>query len=405
MTETAFKFRIVFATTSRSEYFQMRPLIFKMMEAPDFEPSVLVGGAHLSDDHGRTLAAIEADDVPIAGRLETLVPGDAKLDAAISASRTTAEFARALDRLRPDWLFVFGDRYEHLALALAARCLSIAIAHIHGGEITEGSEDERFRHAITKLSDLHFVSTEVYAARIRQMGEMPDRVRTVGATFVELVKQTEKLDRPNLAKSLDHALPSPLALIAYHPCLDDGATHGDVMRNLLEAVAPHTASMVISGPNQDPGYKAVEEAARSFLPSHPTACYFPQLGSQRFQSLLDQADVMVGNSSAALHEAAYYGLPVVNAGSRQRGRLMARHVVNCDATRQGIEGAVKQALSSEFRNGLIGMGMPFGDGESSQRIIDTLRMCGAEFQRSVSKQFMDTKAVQDAVSDWGHLYG
>ena len=405
MPATKRKLRLAFVTTARSEYFQMRGLIRALQAQSEFEPLLLVGGAHLSPAHGMTVQAIEADNVPIAARLTTLSDGDRPQDIAESAARTVGLYAGALVNLDPDTVFILGDRYEHLAVALAARCLGLPIVHVHGGEISAGAQDDRFRHAITKLADLHFVTTEVYAARLRQMGEDASRVFVVGAPFVDLVAEVEPLSRKALEDALGRALLSPLALVAYHPATAGDELPAATMSVMLEAAAARCNAIVISSPNHDAGHRAIERVAQAFAEREPKASYHSHLGDQLFQSLLHHADVMVGNSSAGLHEAAYHRLPVVDVGARQAGRLAARHVLRCGTETSEISGAIESALQPHFRGALPAWPEPFGSRHVDERMIAVLRAHAHDLRANAGKPFVDFDEVTSAARSWMAVHG
>lgn len=398
------KFQIAFATTARSEYFQMRPLIRALQNEPGFEVILLVGGAHLSKEHGLTIKLIERDGMPVAARLETLMEGDTIRAVAGSAARTVSAFAESLVDLTPDLLFIFGDRYEHLAVALAARCLDIPVAHVHGGEVTFGASDERYRHAISKLADLHFVSTEVYAARLRQMGEAPDRIVVSGAPFVDLCAEIEVLTRDALERALERTLPAPLALVVYHPATASEEAPGIVIKTILDSALAYCNSLVISNPNHDTGYQAIEDAARMFAAREPKASYRGSLGDCLFHSLMHHADLMIGNSSAGLHEAAYHRLPVVDVGTRQQGRLAARHVIRSTVNTKEIGAAIRKALHPNFRNALPQRPSPFGDVKAAKRIVAALRAHKSALHKRMAKPFIDLEEVNAATLAWNLIH-
>ena len=405
MTESPGKHRICFVTTARSEYFQMRPVIRAFMNEVDFDVAVCAGGAHLSRDHGYSIAAIERDGVPIAARLETLASGDTLLDAAHSAATTVSAFADALVEVHPDLVFIFGDRYEHLAIALAARSLGLAIAHVHGGEVTEGARDERFRHAISKLSDLHFVTTAVYAARLEQMGEESARICLSGAPFVDLVCEVSPKPVSFIESSLGIAVRRPLALVAYHPATGSDEDARATIQDILHATLARCKSVVISGPNHDPGFGDIEAAALAVQKERSgEVVYRNYFGDELFQSLMCHTDVMIGKSSAGLHEALYRRAPVVDVGARQAGRLAAANVVHCDADVEAIAAAIDTVLHPSFRAAIPAEPIAFGQSPVSHRIVTGVRERWSLLSGHAEKRFRDLDGVRQAGQSWRQAY-
>ena len=355
-------------TVARSDWGHLVPMLEAMRAAADLDVRLLVGGAHLSPRFGSTATAIEAAGWPIAARVEMLGAGDAPLDMATAAGRSVTGFAEVFARQRLDLLVVLGDRIEMLGAAVAALPFALPVAHLHGGAI-----DEQARHAITKLAHLHFPAAEPYARRLRQMGEEPWRVHCVGAPGLDRLPRLATLSRADLAARLGLPLRRPTMLVTFHPVTlehADTARHVDELAGALSRVE---GDLVISYPGADTAHRAVVERWTALAATRPGTRLARSLGEDVYCSLLREADVMVGNSSSGIIEAASFGLPVVNNGSRQQGRLRGENVIDAGHGRDEIATAISRALDPAFRRGLAGMRNPYGDGAAAPRIVRILR--------------------------------
>jgi UDP-hydrolysing UDP-N-acetyl-D-glucosamine 2-epimerase len=278
--------------------------------------------------------------------------------------------------------------------------MAVPIAHVHGGEVTTGALDDNCRHAITKLSALHFVSTEVYRARVIQMGESPDRVFTVGAPFADELLQTERLPEATVGRQLGLSIEHPLALVAYHPATREDTDPGDVTQGILDAVAHHCRTVVVTAPNADPGWQRIAEVSRRFAEANDRVKVHKNLGSALMHSLMTVADVMVGNSSAGIHEAITFDLPAVNVGSRQAGRLRPSNVIDCQSDRAAIAEAVAEALRRpRLAAGTRGRS-PFGSGHAAENIVRTLERYAPFGAGLLIKSFCDGDAVNAEIDRW-----
>lgn len=386
-------------TTARAEYYQLRSVLAALQRSETLSLRLLVSGSHLSPNFGRSERDILRDGFEISERLPILVDEDSGLGAAATSALAVQTVATALHHHAADLLVLLGDRYELLAAALAATCLGIPIAHIHGGERTDGALDDVCRHAITKLSALHFVSTDIYRARVLQMGEQPDRVFTIGAPLLDQVKATPLLSAEELEKELGLRLHPPVALVAYNPATRAETDDAEICRWLLEAVAAHCRTIIVTAPNQDAGYTDVLSTMQAFAAQHENIRLFTNLGSQRFLSVMSHSALMAGNSSSGIHEAASFRLPVVNVGSRQAGRLRTRNVVDCEPAAEAIRSAVARALSSAFTERLRGSENPYGDGHAGETLVAHLERL-APFQRLLAKPFHDGPEVIASAAKW-----
>ena len=361
--------RIGVVTTSRAEYGLLRHIVAALHADRRAEVQLVVGGSHLDAASGLTIREIRADAVPIGARVTFPVGGTDGAAAARSAARALEGFGRAFSRLDPDIVLLLGDRYEILAAAIAAALEGRVVAHLNGGEVTGGSLDEGWRHAITKVAHLHLPATKEFAERIRLMGEDAWRIRVVGSPGVEAIRLTPRMSRSALEASLGRHLDTPLALCTYHPVTNDpGASEREAAAIIRGLERAHLGSVLITAPNVDAGGAALRTRFAAAARRHAGWTYVASLGSTRYYSLLATADVMIGNSSSGLIEAPSFRLPVVNVGSRQLGRPRARNVVDVDGSVAAIEAALRRALSPRFRRALRGLRNPYGGGRTSELV-------------------------------------
>jgi UDP-hydrolysing UDP-N-acetyl-D-glucosamine 2-epimerase len=375
-------------TVARSDYGHLTPLLEALRDTPGIRLQLYVAGGHLSPRFGRTVEAIEADGWPVTDRIETAVASDAPADVAAAAGAGVAGFARAFARGRPDLIVLLGDRLEMLSAAVAALPLAIPVAHLHGGELTRGAIDEQARHAITKLAHLHFPAAEPYARRILQMGEEPWRVRCCGAPGLDRLARLPSLPRAELARKIGLPLRRPTLIVTFHPVTlepDAAAFHSEELAAALETMG---GDVVITYPGADAAHQTVIRRMEALAAKRPGTRMVPALGDDCYGSLLREADVMVGNSSSGLIEAPSFGLPVVNVGIRQEGRLRAANVIDVGYGREEIAGGIRRALEPGFRESLRGLVNPYGDGHAAPRIAKVL--CEVELgPRLVQKRFVD----------------
>jgi UDP-hydrolysing UDP-N-acetyl-D-glucosamine 2-epimerase len=380
--------RIGIVTVARSDYSHLFPLLETVVSTAGLELQLLVAAGHLSPRFGRTADLIARDGWTITAEVDCTEDSDRPDAVARSFGRAVTGFADALVRARPDVLVVLGDRFEMLGAALAALPLVIPVAHLHGGEVTEGVIDEQVRHALTKVSHLHFAATPEYARRIRQMGEEPWRVHMSGAPGLDRFRTMRYLSREELAERLGLPLRGPTILVTFHPVsLDLGAVGGHV-EELLAVLESVEGDVILTYPGADAGSHGVIERVTRFAQARARTRLLTSLGDEAYASLLHHADVMVGNSSSGVIEAASFALPVVNIGDRQRGRVRAANVIDVGHGREEIRGALRRALSAEFRPTLAGLRNPYGDGHAAPRIVGVLERVELG-PRLVTKRFVD----------------
>jgi GDP/UDP-N,N'-diacetylbacillosamine 2-epimerase (hydrolysing) len=305
--------------------------------------------------------------------------------------RATTGFADALDELRPDMLVVLGDRYEILAAVSAALVLGVPVAHLHGGETTEGAFDEAIRHAVTKMAHLHFVAAEEYRDRVIQLGEQPDRVFLVGGLGVDAIKRLELMDRDQLEDFLGFPLGQRSLLITFHPVTLEQGSAANQMAELLAALArERDTTLIFTMPNADTENRRIVEQIEAFVAAHDNAHSFVSLGQKGYLSCMQHVDGVVGNSSSGLAEVPSFHVGTVNIGDRQKGRLKAASVIDCGPDRGSIAAALARLRSSEFQRSLPQVSNPYGDGGASEKIVEVLRTYPLDDIQK--KSFYDLKA-------------
>ena len=389
--------KIAVVTGTRAEYGLLYWIIKEIHDGPDLILQLVVAGMHLSPEFGLTYKEIEADGFPIAEKVEMLLSSDTEVGISTSIGLGIIGFANAFERLKPDILLVLGDRFEILAAATAAAIARIPIAHIHGGEATEGAVDDSIRHAMTKMSHIHFPATDLYARRIQQMGEDPDRIFTFGAPGLDNIYRLKVPGHNELAKELAIEFGEKVAVITYHPVTLEEHTAERHISNLLAVLAGRDLTLVFTYANADTGGRIINRMISDFVKSKPNAYAFTSLGQRRYLGLLSIADVMVGNSSSGIIEAPSLKLPVVNVGDRQRGRVRAANVIDCGIGEQEIAIALDQALTKEFRESLKNLINPYGTGQASSRIVDVLRNIRLD-EELIKKRFKDLTCAQYSLS-------
>ncbi len=363
--------RIAVITTSRADYSHLYWPLNALEAHPEIDLRLIVMASHLSPEFGTTVNEIEADGLPIAARLECLLSSDSDVGMAKSIGLGVLSLADALGVLRPDLLLLIADRYEMLAPAAVALALRIPIAHIEGGELSEGAIDDAVRNALTKLSHIHFTSTYAARDRVISMGEEPWRVHRAGAPSLDHLSKSALLDRSVLEKNLSIDLSVDSAVVAYHPVtlLSDTVAEADALFAALEK-APK--QLIFCYPNADAGSRSLVERTKQFLARKGHGRLFVNLPAITYWSLLRQVRVMIGNSSSGIMETASFALPTVNIGMRQKGRERPMNVIDAAPVYASIVAAIDQASSHAFVGSLHGMRNPYGDGEATERILEVL---------------------------------
>ena len=366
--------KICVITGTRAEYGLLRWVMQGIKDDPELTLQIIATGMHLSPEFGLTYREIEQDGFQIDHKVEMLTSSDTAVGIAKSMGLGLIGFADALSELAPDVIVVLGDRFEIFSAVTACLVARIPVAHLHGGEATEGSTDEALRHSITKMSHLHFVAAEAYRQRVIQLGEQPDRVFMVGGLGVDTINRMQLLDRKALEQSLDFALGDKSLLVTFHPVTLEKGTAADQMTELLAALdALHNTQLVFTMPNADTDGRVLIRMIEEFVAQHPRARAYTSLGPLCYLSCMKHADGVVGNSSSGLLEAPSFQKGTINIGDRQRGRLQAASVINCKPTRQSITTALAQLYSADFQLGLGKVQNPYGVGGASDLIVATLK--------------------------------
>jgi len=359
----------------------------KIQEDRQLQLQVVVTGMHLSAEFGLTYRQIEKDGFEINEKVEMLLSSDTPVGVTKSMGLGVIGFADALARLSPDMLIVLGDRYEILAAVQAALIARIPVSHLCGGDTTEGAFDESIRHCITKMSHFHFVTNESAARRVAQLGENPEHIFNVGSTGLDNIRQLSLIDRDELEKQLDMHFSRRNLLITFHPVTLDIQAPADQFQELLDALQKldGDTSLIFTMPNADTHGRDIVKMINAFVASRANAYAYVSLGQLRYLSVMQQVDAVVGNSSSGLYEAPSFGIPTVNIGDRQKGRLQAASVINCAPHAESIKQAIEQAYEldcSEVVN-------PYGQGGSSAEIISAIKQMDIVPEEILKKRFFD----------------
>ncbi len=366
---------IYILTTTRAEYGLMKPMIKRMRDDPEIKIKLLVSGTHLSEDYGYTVQEIMGDNYAEIIKEDILSKRGGVMGTSETMSNAIVKFTELFAKDRPDFLFIDGDRYEALAVAIAAVNSNIPIIHNGGGCTTEGAADEYYRHAITKLSYLHFTSTDEYRRRIIQMGESPERVFQVGSLGIENIMRAELLSKDVLETSLSFKLDKPYAVVTFHPVTLEHTTFEKQAKELLHAcLQMEEMRFLITGANADTGGDVLNQLYRDFAGQNRERFLFTEsLGMIRYLSALKYSKFVLGNSSSGLIEAPSFHIPTVNIGDRQRGRIQADSIINCRPKAEDIRKAMHLALDRQFQERCRHTVNPNGDGNTSEKIVAAVK--------------------------------
>ena len=368
---------IAVVTSSRADYSHLYWPLHDLKQHPDVDLKLIVLGAHLSPQFGETVQEIEKDGFPITARLECLLSSDTDVGMAKTLGLAVLSLTDLLGQMRPDLLLLIADRYEMLAPAAVALTLRIPVAHIEGGEISEGAIDDAVRNALTKMSHLHFTSTEGARARVIAMGEEPWRVHRAGAPSLDHLRRSRLLDRHELEQKLHLELESATVMVAYHPVtlLRNTTEEADALFAALQEI---DGQVIFCYPNSDAGNHALLQRTQSFLSSRSNARLFVNLDAVTYWSLLREVAVLIGNSSSGIMEAASFAVPVVNVGFRQKGRERAPNILDVEPETSAIVAQIAKSRSQVFRDSLEGMTNPYGDGHAAETIVQVLTTTSLE---------------------------
>jgi len=380
--------KICVVTGTRAEYGLLRWVMDGIRQSPELHLQLLVTGMHLSPEFGMTVDTIEGDGFTINRKVEMLLSSDTAVGVTKSMGLGMIGFADAFAELEPDLLLVLGDRYEIFAAAASAMIAQIPIAHLHGGETTEGAFDEAIRHNITKMSHLHFVAAEEYRRRVIQLGEQPEYVVTVGGLGVDNVRRLKLLGRDELEAALKFKLAKRSLLITYHPVTLERCSSVRQLEELLVALAElKDTSLIFTMPNADTEGRALTRTIEAFCAQHPKARAYTSLGQLLYMSCIQHVDGVVGNSSSGLTEVPSFKKGTINVGDRQRGRLKAISIIDCEPELNSIRKALEHLFSTEFQAKLSTVVNPYGNGCASKAILRRLE--SQSLENLLKKKFYD----------------
>ena len=384
--------KICVVTTTRADYGLLYWLIKEIEEDPELELSLIATGMHLSSEFGMTVKEIEKDGFHIDRRIEMLLSSNSERGIVKSMGVAMISFADALKEIAPDIIVILGDRFEIVPVAMASVVFRIPVAHIHGGETSQGAIDEAFRHSVTKMASIHFPATETYRNRIIQMGESPDLTFNLGAPGIDSIYMLPLLDKLELAESLQFSLQGTVAMVTFHPVTTESGTALVQVENMLQAIEDAGIRAIFTKANADADGSIINGRLAEFCQNRQDNFkLFDNLGQTRYLSCMKNLDLMLGNSSSGIIEAPSFRLPVVNIGDRQKGRMRAPNVIDVGNSVAEIRGGIATALSKDFRKSIKDIENPydkFRDGQTSHRIMEVLKT--VELSESlIKKKFRD----------------
>ena len=391
--------RVALVTTSRADYGIQSRLIRMLQGDDDIDFSLVVSGTHLSERHGMTIREIEGDGIRVAQKLDIGI--DQERDVARVMAKAIVLFADALGQIKPDVCVILGDRYEMLAASLACTLNNIVIAHLYGGETTEGAIDEVFRHSITKAAYLHFTSCEAYRRRVIQMGESPERVLNVGSLGVENIHSVQLMTREALEEDLRVKFSRKNYLVTFHPATYEKGSALEQIDELLAALGTiDDALVVFTHPNADAEGDVIAERIAAFAAHRRNAAFYKSLGAKRYLSLAKVVDAVIGNSSSGIVEVPSLRTATINIGSRQRGRVQAKSTLNCEPDRHAILEALAQSESPEYRRVVEKAENPYFKAGTAENILRIIKSFPIE--NGGKKKFFDLECVSSALANQFH---
>ena len=387
--------KICILTATRAEYGLLKPIIKNFQNQENIDVKIAVTGAHLSPEFGMTYEEIINDGLEIDKKVEILLSSDTPSAISKSMGLAIIAFSDYFSETQPDLLVVLGDRFETLAIAIVAMNQRIPIAHLYGGEATEGLIDESIRHAITKLSYLHFTSTDEYRRRVIQLGEDPLRVFNVGAVGVENIHQEVFMTKNELSDSLNLSLNKPFALVTFHPVTLENQSSEVQMNELLQAISMNEdMSFIFTKANSDTNGRIINLMIDNFVKDKENCIAVTSLGSKRYLSALKYCYMVIGNSSSGIIEAPTFKIPTINIGDRQKGRIQANSVINCLPVHESIQAAIDMAKSNEFRTNLHNITNPYGKENTASNIVSIIMEFLLNKRIDIKKRFFDVNQLE-----------
>ncbi|HIO35701.1 MAG TPA: UDP-N-acetylglucosamine 2-epimerase (hydrolyzing) [Candidatus Marinimicrobia bacterium] len=384
--------RICVFTGSRAEYGLLKPLLEEIRQEPALELKLLLAGTHLSREFGLTYRIVEEDGFTCDEKVEMILSSDTPVAVCKSMGLGMIGFSEALMRIKPDLVVILGDRFESMVAAISAYVCRIPIAHIQGGELTLGAIDDQFRHSITKMSMLHFVCAEEYRRRVIQLGEQPDRVFDFGALNVDAMKKIPVIPRAQLEKEIKFSLSPRSLLVTFHPVTLEDDTAKDQLPQLLEAISSFdNLKVIFTKTNADTEGRVINELIDEYVEANPqNTVAFTSMGQMHYINVLRYADAVAGNSSSGVIETPTFKVPTVNMGEREKGRIIADNVIDCEFDTESIRSALQTALSGQFKDSLKDMKSPYDKGETAKNIARVLKEY--PLPRTTKKEFYDIKS-------------
>jgi UDP-hydrolysing UDP-N-acetyl-D-glucosamine 2-epimerase len=378
------KRKVCVVTGTRAEYGLLYPIMKKIQSSQKLELQLVVSTMHLSSEFGLTYKQIESDGFKIDQKIENLLSADTKSAIVKSMGMANILLSDTFNRLKPDIVLILGDRYEALSTATSALLMNIPIAHIHGGEITEDAVDEQIRHAITKMSYLHFVSTSEYKKRVIQMGESKERVFNTGAPGIDNIMNLNLLPKDSLEKELNWSFKKKSVLFTYHPVTLENSNISKDIENILNTLESKNINILFTYANADDNGRIINQKIEQFCATNPKRFkVVKSLGQLRYLSAMKYVDFLIGNTSSGIIEAASFKKPVINIGNRQKGRLQSNNVINCTISK--LDNAIDKATSDTFIKSCQNVKNIYGNGNASEKIVEVLE----NIHLSVVKKFID----------------
>tara|TARA_Y100000996_G_scaffold365250_1_gene309909 strand:+ start:3692 stop:4861 length:1170 start_codon:yes stop_codon:yes gene_type:complete len=380
--------KICVVTGSRAEYGLIKPLLMKLKDDQDIKLQLVVTGMHLKEKFGFTINEIEEDNFDIFKKIDIMPDSNNHNFLSESLSKGIEKFSKFFSKNKPHLLIVLGDRFEILSCSISAYFLNIPIGHINGGETTEAAFDEGIRHSISKMSYLHFPSTELYRKRIIQLGESPERVYNVGGLFIDSIKNSDILSREDLENKTGITFQNKNLLVTYHPeTLNDYSNNS--LDNLLKALEDNPGlNYIFTAPNADPGNDKIFDKISSFVnKNQKKSILFKSLGHKNYISCLNQVDGIIGNSSSGITEAPYFKIGTINIGKRQGGRIRAKSIIDCDSSAESISKSIDTLYSDDFQSKLKSLENPYGDGTAAYKILEIIKK--HDLPKNIKKKFFD----------------
>lgn len=380
--------KICVVTATRAEFGLLRPMLEKLLKVPQFDVRIVATGMHLSPEFGLTYKEIEGAGMQIDRKIEMQLSSDSTVAMSKTMGLTMIGFADYFEECKPNFLIIFGDRYEALSVAATAMCMQIPIIHLSGGETTEGAIDECIRHAISKMSYLHFATTESYRKRIIQMGEAPERVFNVGGLGVENIKTCKLFSKEELEKELDMQLDKRYAIVTFHPVtLERNSAERQAIELMEACECFQDMQFIFTKANSDAYGRIINEMFAEFVQKNSNMKLFDSLGMKRYLSALKYASFVLGNSSSGIMEVPSFGIPTVNIGDRQRGRMRADSIIDCEPASASIIKAIDKALSPEFRDYCKKCKNPYEGKDPSGDIVKIIKKFVDEDKIDLKKKF------------------